>query len=258
MKKLILLSMAMLATAEFASAQSTEHDNFSASLKQTWNLGDSYEWTGDDDANAYANITTFSGTVSLNGGASNGITRLQADDIRFGAWSVGQQINKITFSVGNLNSVAVSARARLRFYLDSGTGTPGTLITGFSFNPISFAAGSANLFNFNPGAGFNVPVGAKLWAGMTFDNVGTSTTDAQLNNLGQLLFNAPTSGSSADFMFGTTVAGSFLADNPVGSSFNFGGNPVANVGWAFEAVPEPGTFAALAFGAAILLRRRRK
>lgn len=80
--------MAVLGATTGAFAQSMDQDNMSLSLRNSWSLDAPYDSPGDDDAKAYANITTFSGSVSLNGGSANGITRLQADDINLGAWSV--------------------------------------------------------------------------------------------------------------------------------------------------------------------------
>src|SRR5262249_15967293 len=147
----------------------------------------------------------------------------------------GQSVTQITWSVVNGNSVAVSARPRLRFYQDN-AGAPGTLINGFSFNPISFAPG-ANFFFFNPTAGqVPIPPNRIIWAGETFDdNTGTTgATAAQLDMLGQSEFNPPTTGTSNDVIFQTTAAGSFLASNPAGATTNFGGTPPANLLWQMQ------------------------
>jgi hypothetical protein len=208
---------------------------------------------------AYSNVDNFSGASFVAGGAANQagntITRLAADDITPAAGFSGSNISRITFSVANLNSANVSARARVRFYNGDGTGgAPGTVLAGFSFNPISFAPG-VSLFFFNPGAAFNIPSGT-FWAGMTFDdNTGaTGATAAQLNNLGQGVFNPPVIGSSADQIFVTTGAGSFLAANPAGATQTIPGS-VANLGWEF--VPAPGTLALLGLGGLMAARRRR-
>src|ERR1043166_6933527 len=62
----------------------------------------------------YDNTLNFSGQVYLNGGAANQagntITRLVADDITPLSGYAGMPIQTISFSVGNLNPVAVSAR----------------------------------------------------------------------------------------------------------------------------------------------------
>jgi len=222
------------------------------------------------DVVGYSNITNFTGSAFANGGAAvlsgNGITRLQADDINFAAGAAGQLINRFDFNVANLNTTAVSARARVRFYADN-AGAPGTLITGFSFSPISFGANSVGTFftTLVPASQFTVPANGKMWAGMTFDNNtgATGATIAQLNNLGQGLFNPPTIGSSADVLFLTTAAGSNFVSNPAGGTLNFGGNPVvANTGWAFTItaapVPEPGSVALLiGMGVSGLLLRRK-
>ena len=104
----------------------------------------------------YDNTTTSSNGSFFNGGAQNQagntITRLVADDLHLDPSLAGQSITQITFSVFNGDTAAVSARPRLRFYQDNGSGAPGTLINGFTFNPISFNPG-ASAFFFNPAAG---------------------------------------------------------------------------------------------------------
>jgi hypothetical protein len=211
----------------------------------------------------YDNTLNFSGQVFLNGGAANQsgntITRLVADDITPLSGYAGMPIQTISFSVANLNSVAVSARPRLRIYGSDGPGgAPGTVIAGFSFNPITFTANTSAGFTFSPG--INVPNGT-FWMGLTFDdNTGTTgATAAQLNNLGMALFNPVGIGTSADIAFQTTAAGSFLANNPAGSTFNLGGNPVANFFFGITVVPEPSEFtlAGLGIAATMILRRRK-
>lgn len=196
----------------------------------------------------YSNVTNFSGAAFAQGGAANQagntITTLAADNINLG--SPGVAIHGFTFSVANLNPAAVSARPRARFYDSNGAGGgPGTFLAGFTFNPINFGANSVNLFSSGNSVSplFTVP-NTTFWAGLTFDDNGgtTGATLAQMNNLGQGIFNPPTIGSSTDVFFQTTSAGSFVANNPAGNLVNFGGTPVANFGWAFTGVPEPSTF----------------
>jgi hypothetical protein len=207
------------------------------------------------DVVLYSNVTNFTGFGVTNGGAANvggdNITTMVADDITPGPGLDGGSVDAFTFSVANFDASAVSARARVRFYAADGAGGgPGTLITGFTFNPISFAANTVSLFTFSNGGLplFTIPKGT-FWAGLTFDdnNGTTGATLSQLNNLGQGIFDPPTVGSSQDVAFGTDNAGSFFSSNPAGSLFNFGGNPnpTANLGWEFlgtagvAAVPEP-------------------
>jgi hypothetical protein len=205
------------------------------------------------DVVLYSNITTFTGFGVTNGGAANvagdNITTMLADDITPGPGLGGGTVDDVVFSVLNFNAAPVSARPRVRFYAADGAGGgPGTLLAGFTFNPITFAALTGALYEFNNGGAalFSIPNGT-FWAGIVFDdnNGTTGATLAQLNNLGVLTFNPPTVGSSQDVFFATNAAGSFLGNNPAGGFFNFGGTPVANFGWQFSgtpgttAVPEP-------------------
>jgi hypothetical protein len=213
----------------------------------------------------YNNTVSNTGSFFPNGGAAlvgaNTITRLVADDLTPISGYAGMPINNIYFSVVNANAGAVSARPRLRIYDATGaSGGPGNVIAGFSFSAISFAANSGSSFFFHP-TGVNVPSGT-FWIGMTFDNNSgaTGAAAADLNNLGMALFNPPTVGTSADTLFETTAAGDFLVNNPVGSQFNFSGNPPANAFFGISVlVPEPGTFALAGLGiAGMLVLRRRK
>jgi hypothetical protein len=216
----------------------------------------------------YNNVVTFLGQGFANGGsanqAGNTITRLVADDITLGTITTSNVLG-FQFTVANFNAVNVTARPRIRFYDDNGTGGgPGTLLSGFTFNAITFTAGNVATFNVAAGSITPFTTDGTFWAGITFDdNTGaTGATQAQLDLLGQGLFDPPTVGSSVDAFFQTTAAGSFFASNPTGSFFNFGGNPIANFGWQFTVtqVPEPGVATLLgvaAFGA-VAIRRRPK
>lgn len=215
----------------------------------------------------YDNTTNFSGQAFSPAGAglegANTITRLSADRIALIPGGGGQNATQWTFSVTNLNAVAVSARPRVRFWDDDGAGgAPGTLITGFSFAAISFPATSVQLFNST--AAFPLPADGTFWAGITFDNNSgaTGATAAQLDLLGQGIFDPPTVGSSADDFFLTTALGSNFISNPPGTIQNFGGLPIANFAWQFQvaAIPEPTSMALMsvaAIGGLWRLRRKR-
>ena len=191
----------------------------------------------------YSDINTFSGSAFSNGGATltagNTITRMVADDITL-AGTPPYAVDGFTFSVANLNATIVSARPRVRFYYADGTGgAPGTYITGYSFNAISFAATTVGLYTAT-GLTFPSVTSSNIWAAITFDNNtgATGATLAQLNNLGQGLYTPPDIGTSTDELFRTTAAGSFLVNNPAGTitASPFAGAPVANFGWEITPV----------------------
>lgn len=188
------------------------------------------------DANAfYSDVTTFLGQGVLNGGAAlvgaNTITALVADDLTF-TRGVPVNVVQYRFTVANANTTAVSFRPRIRFYANN-AGAPGTLIGGNTFNAVSVPAGNVTIFTspLNTATPFAMTT-QTIWAGITFDNNSgaTGATLAQLNNLGQGVYNPPDRGSSADSAFRTTAAGDFLANNPAGASFNTTG-VIDNYGW---------------------------
>ena len=214
------------------------------------------------DNNAlFSNVTTFGGNGLRNGGAAadpaaaaNTITALVADDLTLIRPS---NIAGYRFSVVNFDAAAVSARPRIRFYAANGAnGGPGTYLGGNSFNAISFAAGSVTVFQTGVLATPIPNTSSQIWAGITFDNNSgaTGATAAQLNNLGQGIFNPVDKGSSADNYFVTTANGSFLANNPAGGQGNFGGAPVANFGW--EILAPTTTAASVAVSGRVLTGNR--
>jgi hypothetical protein len=227
------------------------------------------------DVVIYSNLTNFSAQGYAGGGAATSggdtITKTVADDITTAPGTAGNAVDGFTFTVANFNATAVTARAIVEFWASDGAGGgPGTLLTGFIFNPITFAGGSVvQGFSFVPETPlFTVPANGTFWAGITFDNNGgaTGATAAQLNNLGQGIFAPPTVGSSQDAFFQSNAGGTIPGSNPAGGFFFFGGNPVADFGWQFlspspAAVPEPSplilsSFAGLAVLGIGFLRNR--
>ena len=199
-----------------------------------------------DPNSIYSNITNdtiFGLSFGSNAGpdpsdSSNTITRLIADDLQPDAPfpTTGYTIIGYRFNVVNLNSAAVSARPRIRFYLPDGADEkPGTYIGGNTLNPISFPAGGTIIYSSGTLATpIVVPAGnAFIWAGITFDNNGgtTGATANQLNSFGQSVFDPPNRGVSRDIFFSTTSPGSFAEDNPAGIIGNSLIGPPANFGW---------------------------
>ena len=207
-----------------------------------------------DPLAVYSNVTTFSGQAFAQGAATGGITRMVMDDLTFTTDPAVGAVSTIRFSVANLNAIPHSVRARVRFWnadgaslgpgLPNGPGTyyaPGGTAVGFSFNAFTFGVGVTTLTG---NVTFTLPAGATttLWAGLTFDNVGTTTgaTDADLSNFGQGMFSPVDLGSSTNTLFETTAAGSFFnTNNPAGAAVNFGGSPVASQGWEFVVTTLP-------------------
>lgn len=193
----------------------------------------------------YSNVTNFLGQGFVNGGSAlqgaNTITRLVADDITPTGVHAGLSITQLKFSVANFNPATVTCRPRVRFWFADGAGgAPGTyynlpVAVGFSFNPIAIAPGVTILTGTIAPGSFNMP-GGPFWAGITFDNNSgaTGATAAQLDLMGQGIFDPPTIGSSGDVFYATTGAGSFFnIASPAGALSNLGGNPLANFGWEF-------------------------
>jgi hypothetical protein len=222
---------------------------------------------------AYDDTANFGGNGFANGGATlsgnNTSTHLVADDLHYDTGLGGLSVVNFRYSVANFNSQAVTARSQIRFWAADGSGGgPGTFLAGFAATPPAFSAGTVSFFNFSVPVAeqFALPGSGVLWAGITFDdnNGTTGVTAAQLNSLGQGLFNPASVGSSADEFFQTAGSGDFAASNPAGGFFFFGGNPVANFGWTIsvDSVPEPSAIAyvavvgALALGTAVRMRRR--
>ena len=249
MRNLLLGTMvAAIAIALAVPAAATEFEGLELRVVKEYSL------TGPDKSEPpqtaipptlrYSNVTTFLGSGVTNGGAAlqgaNTITRLTADDLT--PVGGGLDVIEFKFSVVNFNQTQVNFRPRVRFWhADGPAGAPGTYYStpaavGFSFNPISMNPGTATVLTAAIGAGlFTMPTNP-FWAGVTFDNNNgaTGATAAQLNNLGQGLFNPPTVGSSVDQFFVTTAAGSFFPLNsPAGTIGNFSGTPIANFGWEF-------------------------
>lgn len=172
----------------------------------------------------YSNLT-FIDDVIMNTGAekqgNNIITKLLADSLVL----VGTppfNVTQFSFTVFNLNAVAISARPRIRFYMADGVGGgPGTAIAGYSFNPISFDSRSPLVFNGSISDESLIITENKVWMGITFDNADgtTGATLAQMNNLGGLIINPAEIGSSNAGLFETKLAGSFFSNNPAGSVF---------------------------------------
>lgn len=191
----------------------------------------------------YSNLTNFTGDGFTPGGAApvSGLgttTTMIAGEVQAAAGSGNATVTGLSFSVGNYNASAVSAEVLLTFYDTTGSGGgPGAYLGGLLFNPISFGAGGGFLYTYNPGTAlFTVPTSGTFWVGEQFVASG-STTSTQLNNLGVLIFAPPTIGTSPDLLFESNSSSSTASSNPAGGFGNFGGNPVANLGFAFTGNP---------------------
>jgi hypothetical protein len=206
------------------------------------------------------------------GAASGGVTPMMADDIT----SVGGYLSTIRLMAVNFNNNAVSAHVNVSFWNADGAVLapgavqgPGTYLTGSMgggpSGPISIRTGAVTLAagDFTTvtidlaamNSRFTMPAGT-VWVGVSFDS--STATDAQLGELGMALISPPEVGSSsADHMFKTTAAGTFVGvDNPAGVNPDFGFGPPKNLGMEFV-IPAPGAGAVLALGGLAAMRRRR-
>ncbi len=194
-------------------------------------------------------------------------TVLIAEDITPAIGSDGQSVISIVYTITNSNTVPVSVRPLLRVFADNGSNAPGALLIAPSLGPVSLDAISLNTFTFAPGGSiFTIPAGGKFWAGLAFDDANgtTGVTAAQLDQIGQGMYNPPTPGTSVDGFFFSSGVDDISANNPAGSfAFSpFGGNPVANLGWQFTTapIPEPGstTLCVLTASGGFAVRHRRR
>ncbi|MEO5501001.1 MAG: T9SS type A sorting domain-containing protein [Ginsengibacter sp.] len=200
------------------------------------------------DPNAlYSNVTTYSELNYFGGGSTmdidgNTITKLVADSLAL-IGDLPFSIGQFSFAIANDNVVTVSARPRLRFYANDGVnGGPGTFITGYSFDAITYDANSTAVYT-GTVPPFTITTRG-FWAGITFDdNKGTTgITAAQLDKLGMGIFDPIDVGSSTDGFFQTDVAGSFLVNDPAGATYIFPDPPPTNFGWEFvSSIPLPVT-----------------
>jgi hypothetical protein len=214
---------------------------------------------GSEFVAVYDNSTnpTALGTYSATG-AAGGATKIVADDT---VPTAGGILNEFSFSVSNANTVAVAARPRVRFWAADGAGGgPGSLIAGFSFNPITFNANTLNVFTTGQALAANniLLPNAPMWWGMLFDNVGvTATTNAQLDLLGQVVIDPPSIGSSnPQLMWEATATGSNFVSNPAGATITLAGVP-SNLLYEYQVVPEPTAVTLALVGMVALVARRR-
>jgi hypothetical protein len=262
MKKTALIALSLAGLAAVTTAQEL---NATATFVRSYDVGvpDNGPWQRVGGP-GYSNKTNFTGFGAANGGATVTTTGTVAvmDDLNFdaGSGAVGQNLGILYFSVFNGDATTdINARVRVRFFDTTGTGGgPGVNTLAVSFNPITFTHGQVTVFS-SDFSTFNFVLPSSMWAAEFFDGAsGATATVAQLNELGQGLFNPPTVGTSQDRDFVTTAAGA-PGSNPAGTirTSPFGGNPAANYGWEFNPVPEPASMAVLGIGALALIRRRR-
>jgi hypothetical protein len=234
-----LLGVALLAVSVLTAKSQVETASGSLKLVQTRPLTPLVMPTSPlvvDPYAFYSNVTTDDNAKLSNGGAAVvstlRTTKLVADHLNLG-YTPPFNLTGFTFTIVNSNGVDITARPRVRFYMSDGTGGgPGTYIAGYSFTATVIPVG-VNLFTGSITTPLALSV-SDLWAALTFDNSGASPNPslAQLNNLGQEIFNPIDLGTSENTYFVTSAASDGLVNNPVGSVLN---GPIsgklANFGW---------------------------
>jgi hypothetical protein len=210
----------------------------------------------------YSNVTNFlhyGVTVSgVSGPGNDDFTPMTADDLTLAGGGAVSEVNVYMF---NDNSGTVTANVDMTFYANDGTsGLAGTVLGAFQLPGVSIQGGdvvSELGVAFSPGQ--LTLSGGTIWAGLAYDNANQpNTSDAELTLLGDGLFNPPDVGSSTDEVeLMASGQAPYTSNDPSGGTTNFGGNPVANVGWEIVVTPEPGCLGVILFGLALMRRRAR-
>ena len=193
---------------------------------------------------AYSNLNNSIDDLLLGGAtATGGSTKLLADDLTYNAGLAGQAVSAFQVQIINDNSTSISITPTVIFWNSDNSGGPGTLLSSYVLPLTTLADNAEQTLSFTVPASeqFVLPTSGTIWAGIFVTGTST-TTAAQLNATLLPIVNPPTTGSSLDRLFESTNPGPAAAANPSGTVFTspFGGNPVANLGWALTTVA-PGT-----------------
>jgi len=171
-----------------------------------------------------------------------------ADDLHMVAFAGGNILDNMGINCANSTAASnlTGGQIAIRFY----DFTTGNFITGFNANlpALSLAAGGSVRLSFGAGAllGLNIGVNQDMWVSLQWNSV-TFSGAGTLADCGFQTRGPINIGTSADTMFNVTTA----------SSFNFGGNPLAN-GGIFINTPAPAGLSLLGLGGLIAGRRRRR
>lgn len=206
------------------------------------------------DVVVYSNVDNFSGYGDTNGTTPQSdpnarpASSMLLDDLTPISGYAGLPVTSVEFSIYNANTTDDSFYCGLRFYSADGlNGGPGTLLGRVDFDTNTVPAGDITVAPYDAGAPiFTLPTGV-VWVGEFFHNGGVTTaTDDELANFGEGIFDPPTIGSSSDNIFEVDDTTMYDSNDPTGYLTNFGGDPVANFGFALTVtVPEPASLTCL-------------
>ena len=211
---------------------------------------------GQVTSTAYNNFPNLENLARpFNGAADGGSTLLLADDLTYGAASVGLNVSAFQVEIANLSGSTLSVTPTVIFWnADGASGGPGTLLGSYTLPLATLGSASSGMLSYTVPAApqFALPAnpdgttpGGTVWAGLYVTGT-AGESGADISKIALQHADPPTVGTSADRDFFSSGPAPAAASNPAGTmeSSPFGGNPVVNYAWSLTTVA-PGTLVVL-------------